>query len=80
MPRNKILDDDTKEELFLEYVYDEVNKNINEIISKYGHILDPKNNSLTKQYLSEHNDINMAYTQSFTTLFLLNMQIQKKTT
>lgn len=49
-------------------MFTEIYNNIDEIIIKYDHILNPQVNQLTNFYLSEHNDIKLAYTQTFCTL------------
>lgn len=49
-------------------MFDEIYNNIDEIIIKYDHILNPQVNYLTKFYLLEHNDVKLAYAQTFCTL------------
>lgn len=65
-----------KRNIIINQTYEFVDENITHIISKYEHILNPKNNMITKKYLdTDPNNIQDAYAESFTTLLLLYMQI-----
>jgi hypothetical protein len=57
----------------IEYIYEQVQNNITNIINKYEHIL--KNNSTTKKYLNEGYDQQTAYILSFSTTIMLYLQI-----
>lgn len=59
-----------RENILIESVYTCVNNNITEISEKYENILNPENNSLTRQYLNDNNDMDDAYAKSFATLLL----------
>jgi len=70
-----ILNDHNKNEnsIRMEYIYEQVQNNIDNILNKYENIL--KNNSTTKKYLNEGYDQQTAYILSFSTTIMLYLQI-----
>lgn len=56
-------------------IYECVYANIDSIIEKYDYVLNPTNNKLTKEYLTNSNDIKHSYALSFTTMLVLYLQI-----
>ena len=61
----------------LQNTYDVIYDNLPLILSRYGSIFDPEHNKTTRDYLMEHNDINIAYPISFMTTILLYENFHK---
>ena len=59
----------------MQYIFERVYNNIDQIMQEYDHVLNPNHNTATARFINEGHEIKEAYAMSMTSLLLLYQQI-----